>query len=202
MAESAVPAPTVSKKEGNPAVVGLAGFGLTALVLQFHNVGWIEIGPVIWLGLIFGGIAQLIAGFQEKSTGNNLGYCAFTAYGCFWLSLVLMLMGSKFGFFTVTGTEVGLYLLAWTLFTAILWVAALRANGALAATFSLLLLGFILLDIAHFVPKESQVLWTRIAGYELMVCALHAWYAMAHHIYKDVFGRDVLPVGPAWIGPR
>ncbi|HCB14750.1 MAG TPA: hypothetical protein DEP36_14450, partial [Gammaproteobacteria bacterium] len=28
------------QKLGNPAVVGLAGFGLTTLVLQFHNVGW------------------------------------------------------------------------------------------------------------------------------------------------------------------
>ena len=25
---------------GNPAVVGLAGFGLTTLILQFHNLGW------------------------------------------------------------------------------------------------------------------------------------------------------------------
>ncbi|MDS4068815.1 MAG: GPR1/FUN34/YaaH family transporter, partial [Candidatus Competibacter sp.] len=43
------------QKLGNPAVVGLAGFGLTTLVLQFHNVGWMpSIGPVVWLGLMFG----------------------------------------------------------------------------------------------------------------------------------------------------
>ena len=47
------------QKLGNPAVVGLAGFGLTTLVLQFHNVGWMpSIGPVVWLGLMFGGTAQ------------------------------------------------------------------------------------------------------------------------------------------------
>jgi len=28
-----------SPKLGNPAVVGLAGFGLTTLMLQFHNLG-------------------------------------------------------------------------------------------------------------------------------------------------------------------
>ena len=29
--------------KGNPAVVGLAGFGLTTLVLQFHNLGWVDL---------------------------------------------------------------------------------------------------------------------------------------------------------------
>ena len=49
-------APTPSK-QGNPAVVGLAGFGLTTLLLQFHEVGWSGLGPVVWLGLVFGGAA-------------------------------------------------------------------------------------------------------------------------------------------------
>lgn len=64
------------QKLGNPAVVGLAGFGLTTMMLQFHNVGWMGIGPVIWLGLIFGGFAQMVAGLQEMKSGNNFGYCA------------------------------------------------------------------------------------------------------------------------------
>ncbi len=191
-----------SPKQGNPAVVGLAGFGLTTLMLQFHNVGWMGIGPVIWLGLVFGGLAQLIAGLQERAAGNNLGYCAFTSYGCFWISLALMLIGSKYQVFTVTPAEIGLYLVAWTLFTAILWVAAMRANAALALTFSLLLVGFILLDLAHFVPEEHRELLTRIAGYELMLCALMAWYIMASHIYRDLFSREVLPLGRAPWAPR
>lgn len=48
---------------GNPAVVGLAGFGTTTLLLQFHNIGWMgNIAPIVWLGFIFGGLAQFIAG--------------------------------------------------------------------------------------------------------------------------------------------
>ena len=87
-------------KLGNPAVVGLAGFGLTTLVLQFHNVGWMpSIGPVVWLGLIFGGTAQLIAGFQEMKTGNSFGYCAFVSYGAFWITLCLMFLGNKYDLF-------------------------------------------------------------------------------------------------------
>ena len=74
----------VSAKPANPAVVGLAGFGMTTLVLQFHNVGWAGNGPVIWLGLIFGGLAQMIAGFQEQKMGNHFGYSAFVSYGAFY----------------------------------------------------------------------------------------------------------------------
>ena len=58
-------------KKGNPAVVGLAGFGMTTLLLQFHNLGIAGLGPVLAMGLIFGGLAQLIAGFMEFKTGNN-----------------------------------------------------------------------------------------------------------------------------------
>ena len=115
------------QKLGNPAVVGLAGFGMTTLVLQFHNVGWMSsIGPVVWLGLIFGGTAQLIAGLQEMKTGNNFGYCAFTSYGAFWIALCFMLLGNKYDLFKAGTEDIGWFLVGWTLFTAILWIGSLR----------------------------------------------------------------------------
>ena len=43
---------------------------------------------------------------------------------------------------------------------------------------------------------------TVVAGYELMACAAMAWYIMAHLIFADVFGRDVLPVGKPWLDIR
>lgn len=187
----------MAQKQGNPAVVGLAGFGLTTLALQFHNVGWMGITPVIWLGIVFGGGAQLFAGLQEMKTGNNFGYSAFTSYGAFWISLALMLVGTTikgadgkplFGF---AEADLGWFLVAWTLYTAIMFVGSLRVSTALATTFFLLLLGFVLLDLSIFVNPSFK----QIAGYELMVCALSAWYIMAHLIYADVFGYDVLPVG-------
>ena len=184
------------QKLGNPAVVGLAGFGLTTLVLQFHNVGWMpSIGPVVWLGLIFGGMAQLIAGLQEMKTGNNFGYCAFTSYGAFWIALCLMLLGNKYDLFKASTEDVGWFLVAWTLFTAILWVGSLRIHGAMAFTFTTLLIGFILLDLAHFGYPSLTV----VAGYELMVCALAAWYMMARVILNEIYGKELLPAGKPWV---
>jgi hypothetical protein len=182
------------QKLGNPAVVGLGGFGLATMALQFHNVGWMGLGPVIWIGLIFGGLAQMIAGLQEMKSGNNFGYCAFTGYGAFWISLVLMLLGNQFNIYPSSTTDIGWFLVAWTLFTAILWVGSMRISSALAITFTLLLIGFVLLDLAHF----GYPWLTVVAGYELMVTAACAWYIMAHIVFADVFGRDVLPVGKPW----
>ena len=182
-------------KLGNPAVVGLAGFGLTTLMLQFHNLGWAGIGPVIWLGLIFGGAAQMIAGLQEQKMGNNFGYTAFTSFGCFWIALAAILLGNKYDVYKTSPTDLGWFLVAWTLYTTILWGASLRISKAMAACFTTLVMGFILLDLAHFGFPEMTV----PAACVLIVCALLAWYMMAHQIYKDVFGRDVLPVGKPFL---
>ena len=183
------------QKLGNPAVVGLAGFGLTTLILQFHNVGWMGLGPVVWLAVIFGGMAQMIAGLQEMKTGNNFGYCAFTAFGCFWLSLALIFIGNHFNIYVSSKTDIGWFLVAWTAFTTILWIGSMRVSGAHGLLFTLLLIGFVLLDLAHFGYPELTV----VAGYELMATAAMAWYVMAHIIFADIFKRDVLPLGKPWI---
>lgn len=181
----------VAPKLGNPAVVGLAGFGMTTMMLQFHNIGWAGVGPVVWLGLIFGGLAQLIAGLQEHRTGNNFGYTAFTSYGCFWISLAGILLGNKYDVFKASTTDIGWFLVAWTIYSAILWVGSLRISKAMAGCFTTLMIGLVLLDLAHFGYPDLTVL----AGWDLLVCALLAWYMMAHVIFADLFGRDVLPVG-------
>ena len=192
------PSTPIAPKLCNPAVVGLAGFGLTTLILQLHNLEWVGLGPVIWLGLFFGGLAQLIAGLQEMKTGNNFGYCAFTSYGAFWLSLCAMLIAGQLGFLKASTTDVGWFLVVWTLFTAILWVGALRIHGAMATTFTLLLVGFVLLDVGHF----GFPVFNKVAAYVLIGCALSAWYMMARIILNELYGRELLPAGKAWVGAR
>jgi len=180
---------------GNPGVVGLAGFALTTMLLQFHNVGWCGVGPIVALGLIFGGLAQMIAGFQEFKGGNNFGYSAFVSYGSFWIALGIIFIFNHLNIYHSSTADVGWFLVGWTIYTFIMWIPAMRIHGAMAITFTLLLIGFILLDIGHFGYPE----FVKIAGFELMLCALSAWYMMAHVIFAQVFERDVLPVGKPWI---
>lgn len=188
-------------KLGNPAVVGLAGFGLTTFVLQCHNLGWCGIAPVIWLGLCFGGTAQLFAGFMEFKTGNNFGFCAFTGYGAFWISLCLMIIFGKnpemvksYPVMGFSPGDLGFFLVAWTIFTFVLFIASMKHNGALSFIFLTLLLGFIGLDLKEF---TGSALAGTVAAYILLVCALSALYLMTAAVYAE--SRIQLPVGAPWI---
>lgn len=195
----------VEIKQGNPAVVGLAGFGLTTLLLQFHNLGWCGTGVVFCSALVLGGVAQMIAGLQEFKCGNNFGYSAFTVYGAFWIALgliwLLLDLQSIAGTFigshlNVTHMDIGFFLLAFTLYTAIMWCASLKIHGAMAFTFTTLLLGFIGLDLVFLCELKGVMTLTAI---DLIVCALSAWYMLAGIIFTQVFGKPVLPMGKAWL---
>ncbi len=186
-----------SKPLGNPAVVGLAGFGLTTLMLQFHNLGWVGLAPVIWLGFVFGGLAQMIAGFQEQKMGNHFGYAAFCSYGAFWISLCAYLLASTSGIkmLALNENDLGFLLFGWTLLTFGLWVASIKVSKAMFLTFTLLFLGFVGLDLANWGHAELKP----FAAWDLILCALLAWYMMFHIIFNSLFGRDVLPVGKPFI---
>ncbi len=180
-----------NQKHANPAAVGLAGFGLTTLLLQFHNIGIMGLGPVLAMGFIFGGLAQMIAGFQEQKMGNNFGYSAFVSFGAFWIGLGIIWLCKIYDIYTCSATDVGYYLIAWTGYTFIMTIAAMYVHRAMFITFLLLLVGFILLDLGHFGMPEMN----KVAGYELIACALSAWYMMAGIILNDVAGKKILGMG-------
>jgi uncharacterized protein len=179
----------------NPAAVGLGAFGATTMLLQFHNLGFVGVGAVMWLAFFFGGLAQLVAGFLEYRNGNNFGFAAFTTYGAFWIALGGIWMNAQLGFTAISGTDVGWFLVVFTLLTGIYFIGSLKQNSALAWVFLTLLLGFILLDIGHLVPGAA--VFNKIAAAELIVCALTAWYLMVHVIYTPL--KINVPAGKAWV---
>ncbi len=185
----------MEKKMGNPAVVGLAGFGLTTLLLQLHNIGVCGLGPVLAMGIVFGGLAQMIAGFQEQKLGNNFGYSAFVSYGSFWIGLSVIWILNFLKVHETSHTELGLYMLVWTLYTSIMFIASLYVHKAMAITFGLLLIGFVLL-VSGLLGNPALI---KVAGYELIICALGAWYMMAAIIINDLAGKKIIPVGKAFI---
>ncbi len=185
--------------QGNPGVVGLAGFGMTTLLLQFHNLGWCGTGIVFCTAMAFGGGAQIIAGFQEFKCGNNFGYSAFVSYGAFWIALALIWLlgdlnvGKNLG---ITHSDIGFFLVGYTLYTIIMWVGAMKIHGAMAWTFTTLVIGFIGLDLVILADMKGIL---KAVAWDLIVCALCAWYMMAAIILNGLFGRPVLPVGTPWI---
>jgi succinate-acetate transporter protein len=182
-------------KLGNPAVVGLAGFGLTTLLLQFHTLGLCGLGPVLAMGIIFGGLAQFIAGFMEQKMGNNFGFAAFTSFGAFWMGLGIIWICNYLKVYESSPTDLGVYLVAWSLLAGVFWIGSLYIHAAMAYTFSFLMIGFILLDLGHLGFPELN----EMAAYVLIICALCAWYMMAMIILNDLTGKELLKPGKPWL---
>ena len=182
----------------DPAPLGLAGFAMTTLVLSFGNANIIKeaggIEVVLGLAAFYGGLAQLLAGMWEFKRGNTFGATAFSSFGAFWLSywyIVNHLPSSD------VHQALGLYLIAWCLFTAYMTVAALRTSMAVLAVFVLLTLAFLFLGIGAFqngMPAPDAM--TKIGGWIGIVTAAAAFYASAATVINSTHKRDVLPTLP------
>jgi succinate-acetate transporter protein len=180
----------------DPAPLGLAGFAMTTLVLSVFNAKLIGSGETIVLGLAlaYGGIAQLLAGMWEFVKGNTFGAVAFTSYGAFWISFWYLLNHLPTD---AQGRDldhgIGLYLLAWGIFTLYMFVASTRVSGAVMAVFGALALTFFALSIGAFVTSEN---WTKLGGWLGIITAILAWYASFAAVTNFTFKRVVLPVFP------
>jgi uncharacterized protein len=183
---------------GNPAVVGLAGFAMSTFLLQVVNMGWMAVGPVVWVMLFFGGMAELIAGFLEFRTGNNFGFCIFTGFGTFWIALGFMVMLGSGPFvqsYPALELKNGLpwFLLGYGIFACMFIPPALKAHSVLAIIILCLAGGLLLLAIDGFLGGSALKL---IGTIVLFGAAFFAWYLMCHVIWAEA-GIN-LPLGPPW----
>ncbi len=178
----------------NPAPLGLMGFGLTTVLLNLHNAGFIKLGSmIVAMGMCYGGVAQIIAGIMEWRKKNTFGTVAFISYGFFWLSLVGLIVMPRFGFADPSDhTAMAAYLFLWGLFTFVLFIATLRMSRALMVVFFSLTVLFCLLA---FADTTGSAVLTRVAGFEGLLCGGSAIYVGAAQILNEVYGRTVLPLG-------
>lgn len=179
----------------NPAPLGLFGFGMTTVLLNLHNAGIIELNSMIMaMGICYGGIAQVIVGVMEWKKKNTFGTVAFTSYGLFWLSLVVIWVLPKVapGVEAADKKSMGMYLVLWGLFTFILLLGTFKTNKALITVFAALTVLFGLLALGDFTGNK---LWTTLAGYEGIFTGLSAIYLGAAQVLNEAHGKTILPIG-------
>src|SRR6202795_5326141 len=181
---------------GNPAPLGLLGFGMTTVLLNLHNAGFFEINSMILaMGICYGGLAQIIAGIMEWRKGNTFATTAFLSYGLFWLSLVTLIVLTKLGWGAASNdTAMAAYLAMWGLFTAVMFIGTLRLNRALQFVFASLTILFFLLAIGDFTAASAG--FKHVTGYEGILCGFSAIYAGLAQVLNELFGKIVLPLGP------
>jgi hypothetical protein len=195
----------MNEKTANPAPLGLLGFGVTTVLLNFvHNT---QLGPVdsmiLAMGLAYGGLAQVIAGVMEYKKGNTFGMVAFTSYGLFWWSFVLLnLLPKQYFFFGVqspSNEAMAAYFLMWGIFTFAMFFGTLKFNRTLQFVFiSLTLLFFLLaaksalLAYTTLIPTDLEF-FTRITGIEGVICGISAVYLAVAEVLNELHERTVLP---------
>jgi len=176
----------------NPAPLGLLGFGMTTCLLNLHNAGFIPLSIVIIaMGFALGGAAQIIAGIMEFKKNNVFGATAFTAYGFFWWSLIVIWINPFSSIHPLDSVSMGFYLGLWCLFTGFMFIGTLKHNMISRIVFGTLTILFFLLSLANF--TGSDMIHT-IAGYVGIVCGLSAIYSSMGQILNQEFNKTVLPL--------
>ena len=202
--------PTASVRAGwtpaDPGPLGLAAFATTTFILSMINANLIGGGVATISGIVggmalaYGGIAQFAAGLWEFRTGNTFGATAFCSFGMFWVSFWFLL---RFGAATIPAVHlfsaIGLYLWAWGIFTAYMFVASLRTTGAVALVLLLLAITFIVLGIGNSALAGTHSLTNgtiKLGGWIGLATAVAAWYASFAGVTNSTWGRTILPVFP------
>ena len=182
-------------KIANPGPLGLLGFGMTTVLLNLHNAGLLSLSIVIVaMGIALGGLAQIIAGVRELKQGNTFAGTAFTAYGLFWWSLVLIWVNpfAEAGIEAADKVTMGYYLLLWGIFTGFMFVGTLKHDRATQVVFGSLTVLFVLLALGDFTGNHTI---TTVAGFEGIFCGLSAIYSAVGQIVNGEHGKTVMPLG-------
>jgi uncharacterized protein len=183
----------------DPAPLGLAAFALTTFVLSLVNAGILPADTepiVLGLALAYGGLAQLLAGMWEFRKGNVFGATAFASFGAFWISFwAYVTFYAKSIPAADHGAAAGWFLIAWAIFTALMFLAALRTTRGLAILFALAAVTFTLLGLGALGASAGL---TQVGGIAGLVTAFTAWYLAAGGVLASTFGRPILPNPPLY----
>lgn len=185
---------TIRDTTANPAPLGLLAFGMTTVLFNVHNAGICVLGSMIFsIGILYGGIAQIIAGIMEWKKGNSFGTTAFISYGFFWIALVGLVLMPVFGWAKAASSEELIsYLLVWTLFSIVMFIITLKLSRSLQVVFLLLVVLFLLLDIGNLLHNQDII---RIAGVEGIICGLSAMYTALGQLMNEVYRKTVVKLG-------
>ena len=179
--------------QANPAPLGLIAFGLTTVLLNFHNAGFYGLDSMILaMGLAYGGIAQILASLMEYRNGNTFAMVAFGSYGLFWWSFVFLLIIPKLNLGAAPdAASLAAYLFMWGLFTLVMFVGTLKLSRGLQVVFITLAILFFMLSAGEITGNHMITL---IAGYEGIFAGFSAIYVGLAEVLNELHGKKVLPI--------
>jgi uncharacterized protein len=181
---------------GDPAPLGLAAFGLTLLLFSMFATGLLSTsGQPVVLGMaVAGGAVQVLAGMWEVRRGNAFGATTFASYGVFWLAYWVL---EQFYIGTIPAAErgnaLGLYFIAWAIFTVLLWVASTRTTAVASLMLALLAVSLVLLGIGE-AGAHSEIV--KVGGWFGLAATAAALYGAFAGAVNGTYARTLLPLVP------
>ncbi|HEX6778909.1 MAG TPA: acetate uptake transporter [Ktedonobacterales bacterium] len=188
----------------DPIPLGLAGFASATFTISSVFAGWFLFSPgdlsvAIPVALVFGGIAQFLAGMWAFRRGNVLAATAFSTFGSFnvsfaillWLQLVHLVPSIAQG--GNPSYVAGIYILTFSLIALYLGIAALGENLGIAAILFTLALTYGFDGVATM--ASPGIHWIGIVGgYCGLVSSSLAFLVSAAIVINSAMGREIIPM--------
>lgn len=191
-----------------PSILGLFGFASSTFMVAAFLAGWYGqhqgnaavLSNLAPFCLVFGGLAQFMAGMWSYRARDAIGTAMHGTWGAFWMGfgVFFILVGGGVLHLVKTGSagtqmvpySFWFYTLA--VITACGFVAALFKNAGLAAVLLALAAGSGCVAIGM---SSGDLTWTRVGGYCLIVSAALAVYTATALMLLEGVGRVILPLG-------
>ena len=182
---------------GNSGPLALLAFAVTTFMLSMINANAVAVTatPIVFgVALMFGGLAQMLAGIIQLRTGNTFSGVLFAGFGAFWMS-----------FFAIgqwflkdipalqVGHALGLFIYAFGLFVVVMLAASLRTNVVVVLALAILVAVFFFLGAGNYGAHTTLIHW---GGYLGLAAAACAFYLALAELCEFSYGKSILPLWP------
>ena len=140
---------------------------------------------------------------MEFKKGNTFGTVAFTSYGLFWWSLVLLIILPEITFMTglnaPTELAMAAYFFMWGLFTFGMFFGTLKANRVVQFVFLSLSILFFMLTFREATGNPvlfGTFTWNNLTGIEGIIVGLSAIYLGFAEVINEAHQKPILPILP------
>ncbi|KAJ2955619.1 hypothetical protein NQZ79_g8402 [Umbelopsis isabellina] len=188
-----VPVNAVKRTMGNPSVLGLWSFGMVTILLGTYNLflPYNSNHIIFPSALMFGGLAQYIAGFMDFWYGGTFGATVFVSYGAFWTGQGLMMLGQFSSTLdaytnpTDLDNALGIYKFYWSIYTLMLFGISLKIRGGsfvLSWCLGMVFTTLLLESLDYFTGIKILL---RISGVTAFLAALGAYYKGVAEVFEE-----------------
>ncbi len=194
--------PGKDKGIATPIPLGLAALGTSIFLMGFALIfqptpAW---SSYFIEALLFGGVAEFLAGIWAFAYGDPLAATTFSFLGVFygWWGLAMMLPAAHA--VTTAAVSTGMVFVVAAVVTLYLWVASFFESTVFNLTLLFLWFGFALVGVSLFTDVTALAI---LGGIAALISGLIAGYGSFAEIYNATSLQEMLPVGePASIRER